>query len=316
MTRWLSTLSALVLSAFLLGTMLNTPADARAGSGFSSGSRGSFTFSRPPSTPTAPYSAAPIERSYTQPSAPNYAPSYAPSYGYGRGLFGGGLFSGFGGGLLGGLLGAGLFGMMFGNGFFGGIGGGMSFFGLILQFGLIFFAAKFLFGLFARRMAPMGAGMGPIPNATPTGFGSSGFQASVPSVRAVTIDQTDYAAFEESLHAVQDAYSREDLDALRRLATPEMVAYFAEDLARNAGQGLVNRVSDVRLEKGDLAEAWGEGATDYATVAMNFSLVDSMIDRASGHVVSGGHPEQVTELWTFRRDGAGSWMLSAIQQAS
>ena len=95
-----------------------------------------------------------------------------------------------------------------------------------------------------------------------------------------------------------------------------MVAYFAEDLARNAGQGLVNRVSDVRFEKGDLAEAWSEGSTDYATVAMNFSLVDSMIERASGRVVSGGHPEQVTELWTFRRDGSGPWMLSAIQQAS
>ena len=313
MSRWFSVLSVLVLSAFLLAMTLNTPADARAGSGFSSGSRGSFTFSRPPSTPTAPYSAQPIQRSYTQPSAPSAAPSYAPAYG--GGLFGGGLFSGFGGGLLGGLLGAGLFGMMFGNGFFGGMGGGMSFFGLILQFGLIFFAVKFLFGLFARRMAPMGAGMGPIPHASPAGFGGSGFQTAAPSVRQVTIDQIDYAEFEERLHAVQDAYSHEDLDALRRLATPEMVAYFAEDLARNAGQGLVNRVSDVRLEKGDLAEAWGEGPTEYATVAMNFSLVDSMIDRASGRVVSGGHPEQVTELWTFRRDGAGPWMLSAIQQA-
>lgn len=314
MSRWFSALSILVLSVFLLGTTLNVPADARAGSGFSSGSRGSFTFSRPPSTPTAPYSAQPIQRSYTQPGVPSAAPSYTPAYG--GGLFGGGLFSGFGGGLLGGLLGAGLFGMMFGNGFFGGMGGGMSLFGLILQFGLIFFAVKFLFGLFARRMAPVGAGVGPIPNAAPAGFGGSGFQSSVPAVRQVTIAQTDYAAFEERLHEVQDAYSHEDIDALRRLATPEMVAYFAEDLARNAGQGLINRVSDVRLEKGDLSEAWGEDATDYATVAMNFSLVDTMIDRASGRVVSGGNPEQVTELWTFRRDGSGPWMLSAIQQTS
>jgi predicted lipid-binding transport protein (Tim44 family) len=133
-------------------------------------------------------------------------------------------------------------------------------------------------------------------------------------VRQVTIDQADYAVFEEKLHAVQDAYSREDLDALRGVATPEMVAYFGEDLARNAGQGLINRVSDVRLLQGDLAEAWGEGATEYATVAMKFSLIDTIIERASGRVVSGGHPEDVTELWTFRRDGSGPWMLSAIQQ--
>ena len=74
------------------------------------------------------------------------------------------------------------------------------------------------------------------------------------------------------------------------------------------------RSSDVRLLQGDLAEAWGEGATEYATVAMKFSLIDTMIERASGRVVSGGQPEQVTELWTFRRDGPGAWMLSAIQQ--
>ena len=310
MSRFFLAGLGLLVSVFLFTTLVNTPADARAGSGFSSGSRGSFTFSRPPSTSTAPKPAAPIERSYTQPTAPSYAPSYAPAGG-----FGGGLFSGFGGGLMGGLLGAGLFGMMFGNGFFGGMGGGMSFFGLLLQFGLIYFAVKFLFGLFARRVAPMGAGFGPIPQPSSNGFGGgSGFQSSASSVRPVTIDQADYAAFEEKLHAVQDAYSREDIDALRNVATPEMVAYFAEDLARNAGQGLVNRVSDVRLLQGDLAEAWGEGATDYATVAMKFSLIDTMIERASGRVVSGGQPEQVTELWTFRRDGPGAWMLSAIQQ--
>lgn len=310
MSRFFLAGLGLLVSVFFFTLAANTPADARAGSGFSSGSRGSFTFSRPPSTSTAPKPAAPIERSYTQPTAPSYSPSYAPASG-----FGGGLFSGFGGGLLGGLLGAGLFGMLFGNGFFGGMGGGMSFFGLILQFGLIYFAVKFLFGLFARRMAPMGAGFGPIPQPAPTGFGGgSGFQSSAPSVRQVTIDQADYAVFEEKLHAVQDAYSREDLDALRGVATPEMVAYFAEDLARNAGQGLINRVSDVRLLQGDLAEAWGEGATEYATVAMKFSLIDTMIERMSGRVVSGGHPEEVTELWTFRRDGSGPWMLSAIQQ--
>jgi predicted lipid-binding transport protein (Tim44 family) len=310
MSRFFLAGLGLLVSVFLFTTLVNTPADARAGSGFSSGSRGSFTFSRPPSTSTAPKPAAPIERSYTQPTAPSYSPSYAPAGG-----FGGGLFSGFGGGLMGGLLGAGLFGMMFGNGFFGGMGGGMSFFGLLLQFGLIYFAVKFLFGLFARRVAPMGAGFGPIPQPSPNGFGGgSGFQSSAPSVRPVTIDQADYAAFEEKLHAVQDAYSREDIDALRNVATPEMVAYFAEDLARNAGQGLVNRVSDVRLLQGDLAEAWGEGATEYATVAMKFSLIDTMIDRSSGSIVSGGQPEQVTELWTFRHDGPGAWMLSAIQQ--
>ena len=46
-----------------------TDADARAGRGGSFGSRGSQTFSAPPSTATSP-GARPIERSMTQPAQP------------------------------------------------------------------------------------------------------------------------------------------------------------------------------------------------------------------------------------------------------
>jgi predicted lipid-binding transport protein (Tim44 family) len=76
----------------------------------------------------------------------------------------------------------------------------------------------------------------------------------------------------------------------------------------------VNRVSDVKLLQGDLAEAWRESNSEYATVAMRFSLNDTMVDRASGRVVEGG-PQEVTETWTFRRTSSGPWILSAIQQA-
>ena len=70
----------------------------------------------------------------------------------------------------------------------------------------------------------------------------------------------------------------------------------------------------MRLEQGDLAEAWREGVVDYATVAMRFSLTDRMIDRTSGRTVEGGEPAEVTELWTFMRSRGGGWLLSAIQQ--
>ena len=77
---------------------------------------------------------------------------------------------------------------------------------------------------------------------------------------------------------------------------------------------VVNKVDDVKLEQGDLAEAWREGAVEYATVAMRFSLTDRMIDRASGRTVEGGESGEVTELWTFMRARGGDWLLSAIQQ--
>src|SRR5690349_21696299 len=86
-------------------------ADARAGGGGSMGSRGSRTWSAPPSTNTAPFSAQPMQRSLTPRSAPSYgAPGYmgAPAY-QPR--------SAFTSGLLGGLIGAGLGGLLLGHGF-------------------------------------------------------------------------------------------------------------------------------------------------------------------------------------------------------
>ncbi len=105
---------------------------------------------------------------------------------------------------------------------------------------------------------------------------------------------------------------------LRSRTTPEMLSYLSEDLAKNASRGIVNRISDVKLLQGDLAEAWREGDTDYATVAMRFSLIDCAVERSSGRVVEGdaNRPQEATELWTFRRVRGGSWIVSAIQQTA
>jgi predicted lipid-binding transport protein (Tim44 family) len=138
---------------------------------------------------------------------------------------------------------------------------------------------------------------------------------AAPVGEPVTLEKDDYDAFEKLLGDVQLAYSAEDLSALRGKATPEMVSYFAEELADNASRGVINRVTDVKLLQGDLAEAWREGGHEYATVAMHFGLTDTTVDRASGNTVEGGTPGEVTELWTFVRVRGGAWLLSAIQQA-
>ena len=135
-----------------------------------------------------------------------------------------------------------------------------------------------------------------------------------PAGAPLTIAKSDYDAFEQLLGDVQAAYSTEDLSALRSKITPEMLSYFSEQLAANASRGLINRVSDVKLLQGDLAEAWREGSADYATVAMRFELKDAMVERASGRTVEGGERSEVTELWTFMRARGGDWLLSAIQQ--
>ena len=302
--RWVIALAAIVTSLVLVAA----DADARVGGGMSSGSRGMRTFSAPPATRTAPNAAAPVQRSTTQPGAAATVGQAATR----PGLFGGGLF----GGLAAGFLGAGLFGMLFGHGMFSGMGGFASILGLMLQIGLVVIVARLAFAWWQRRNNPEPAYAAARP-ATGQSFSGLGgmFGGNAPSGQPLTIAKEDYDAYEQLLGDIQAAFSAEDLNALRAKVTPEMLSYFSEQLAENSSRGLVNRVTDVKLLQGDLAEAWNEGNADYATVAMHFALKDSMVERASGRTVEGGSDSEVTELWTFMRARGGNWLLSAIQQA-
>jgi predicted lipid-binding transport protein (Tim44 family) len=320
-------------------------AEARVGGGRSSfGSRGARTWSAPPSTNTAPGTAAPIQRS----QVPNQGPTVnrpgmpAPTAAQPRRF-------GLGTGLMAGLFGAGLLGMLMGNGFFGGLAGLGSVLGLLLQIGLIVLLVSFDLKWFRRRQQPAYAGSDqgyarsmqgadPRPTGGPGvggsrsgGLGLGGLGGALgglgglgqgaaqrrPGVRdEVGIGEQDFGAFERSLAEVQDAYSRGDVAKLWTLATPEMAGYMQEELNDNASRGVVNKVSNVSLLQGDLAEAWREDSTDYATVAMRYSLNDVTTDKATGRVVEGdpAKPVEASELWTFQRDQGGPWKLSAIQQ--
>jgi len=282
---------AVVLSLALPILVSISSADARIGGGISSGSRGARTFSAPPSTSTAPGTALPFNRTITQPGSPGIG---APAGGglFGR-LGGGGLL----GGLAAGFLGAGLFGMLFGGGMFGGLGGFSSIFGLILQIGLIVIVVRLAMAWWQRRhetaAAFAGPSIGPGPQSSfrsGTGFGLGG-GGSPP----LQIQPADYEAFERLLGDIQAAWSNEDLDTLHTLATPEMVSYFARDLEQNKARNAVNKVSAVKLLQGDLSEAWREGDTDYASVAMRFALIDKTLERATGRLLEGSEaPTEAT----------------------
>jgi predicted lipid-binding transport protein (Tim44 family) len=314
---------SLALAAALLLTV--DAVDARVGSGSSAGSRGSRTFNSVPPTNTAP-KAAPVERSITQPGAPmaaqgvnRPATAAAPSR-----------FGGFAGLLMGGLLGAGLFGLLSGSGLFGGLTGLASFLGLFIQIALIGAAVWLVVNYLRRRsqpaLAPVSANASSsssprdLLNRFRQTFATNGAVVG-PGGSVLTIGVEDYDTFERLLREIQSAYSRENTDALGDMTTPEMLSYFSQDLAENAKKGVRNELSGTKLLQGDLAEAWHEAGSDYATVAMRYSLVDAMVDRATGSVISGDRvtPQEVTEVWTFRRDdrdpGQG-WQLSAIQQTA
>ncbi len=295
---------AVILSLALPVMLAVSSADARVGGGISSGSRGGRTFAAPPSTSTAPGTTQPFNRTMTAPG------TAAPA---GGGFFnrpGMGLF----GGLAAGFLGAGLLGMLFGGGMFGGLGGMSSILGLILQIGLIVMVVRLAMSWWQRRHETAYAGAtagvgGPSSFRTGTGFGLGSGSAPL------EIIPSDYEAFERLLGEIQAAWSSEDVGKLRTLATPEMVSYLSNDLDQNRARNQINKTSDVKLLQGDLAEAWREGDTDFASVAMRFSLVDKTVDRTTGRLVEGSEaPSEVTEVWTFVRPRGAGWELSAIQQ--
>lgn len=301
-----------VIALLLIAALAVVPglALARAGSGGSFGSRGSMTYSAPPTTRTAPYSAQPMQRSMT----PYQQPSYGQRSGsYGQPAFGGGFMSG----LMGGLIGAGIGGMLFGHGFFGGGMHGFGFLGFLLQIFLIYWVVRFLYRtLFAGQPAiANGPGMfarGGAPNGMPPAGGGGGFGGAA----QIQIGPQDYQQFEQLLHGIQAAWSAHDLNALQAMATPEMVGYFNEQLTDQSSRGVRNSVTDVVLQSGDLAQAWAEQGREYATVAMRFSMIDVTYDMA-GRFVDGSPTEHTTatEIWTFVRAPGGHWVLSAIQQA-
>lgn len=308
----LSALFVVLLSMF--SVLAVDTAEARRGGSF--GSRGTRTYQTAPATPTSPGVTAPVQRSTTTAPTNNAGGIAATTAAQRAGWFGGGI----GGWIIGGLLFSGLFGLFMGAGF-GGFGG---FVALLFQ---IIIIAMILSWLFGRRRRPAMAGGG---NASPytarqdwqPGGGSARPRpdVSAASQRAgrrdeVGIGNRDLEQFERTLNELQNAYAREDYEALRRITTPEMMGYLSQELGENASKGVRNEVFDVKLLSGDIAEAWREGSDQYATVALKYESRDVVRDRATGEIVSGEDGvTRVTELWTFVRRGAGQWLVSAIQE--
>jgi len=309
-------------------------ADARRAGSSGFGSRGTRTFQAPPVTRTAPAPAAPMDRSMSQRPETN-APGAATQPAFGGAQQRGGLFGGFGRSMIGGLVAGGLLGMLLGHGF----GGGFGFLGMLLQFALIAGAVMLAVRFFANRgqqpaygsarssgvspMASNGNSSFRIPSigSGAAGFGLGGSNAAPQPPRndqpsdEIGIKPEDLDRFERLLTEVQTAYGAEDYGTLRKLTTPEAMSYLAEELGENASNGVRNQVSDVKLLQGDVAEAWREDGSDYATLAMRYQSIDAVVERDGGRVVSGDtrSPTESTEVWTFVRKSGTDWKLAAIQ---
>ena len=350
-----TTLNSRTLLCLLSFTLVAPPilvdlipqAEARAGRGSSMGSRGSRTFSAPSYTRSSPMGAQPMQRSMTRPPAatPNAAPA-----GVNSGMAGGGMnrpvqpqqqaapasgMSNFTRGLVGGAIGAAGYHMLTGSkesnaqqpsngaeqqgqaqnqqqapqkqG-----GGFMSLLTRLIIIGLI----VWLVMRFIRRRRS--ANLNNNNNNMSASRVNPAMNAAQPPTQQANIQlqQQDYIAFQQRLTEVQESWNRQDLAGLQKITTPEMLAYFSEQLTDLSTKGLHNSTSNVQFLQGDLSEAWQEGNREYATVSMRYSLIDITTDN-TGRVVEGdpNQPVIITELWTFVRAVNNNWwLLSAIQQ--
>lgn len=325
----ISKFGALAAGIAIVALSVPDAADARRGGSF--GSRGARTHTAPASTAVAPKQAAPVQRSMTEKQAGNPA----AQAGRNAPARSGGMAKG----LIGGLIAGGLIGAMLG----GGLGslGGSGMLMALLQVALLGGLAFFLFRMFRRRSAAATASAGPSvsnfagmdprasnargnvsafsPANAAAPVQSQGFSGgSFASAGAdISIEDADRNDFQRLLTEIQDAFSREDYAGLRERTTPEVMSYFAEELGQNATNGRRNQVSGTELIDAEVAEAWHEGTTDYATIAMRYDSIDVMLDRSTGAVIEGdsSQPTRTTELWTFKRELQGPWRLSAIQES-
>lgn len=300
--------------------MVAPSAEARRGGSF--GSRGARTYSAPAQTPTAQKYVPPVQRSMAPNQKATPANGQTTQATKPASRFGG-LFGGLGGGLLGGLLAGGLIGALMGNGFGSMLGSG--FLMTLLQVAMIGGLAWLAFRLFRRKASPVPAYAGNVSmfspreeqaRQTPQHFERAGVSTPVSS-QDIPISQNDQRDFEQLLADVQEAFGNENYGRLRELTTPEVMSYLAEELSTNATNGLINDVSGTKLLQADVSEAWSEGDTDFATIAMRYESVDVMRDRQTRAVVEGDptQPTETIEIWTFTRSGHGPWRLSAVQAA-
>ena len=334
-----SQLIAVCLVASLIGLPTLSFAKARGGGGFSSGARGGNSSIGIGSRGSRTYQdngAKPIEQSTTaKPSTsapptaansptPQPAPATSPSW-FQRNP----LLAGIAGGLAGTWLGHMLFGATESTAKTTDSESGAASppasdhsFGLILLLMLLGAGALYFFKKSRPAPAPVFTGLSRSSAARGSLLDvSANSSTDRPVTNDYTVTTEDKAVFQQLLMDIQSGWSTQDVVALRRCVTPEILSYFSTALAEDSSRGVQNQVEDVVLLKGDVREAWSEDGTDYATVDLRWNArdytVSTTIPRGEpGYLVEGSEETSTEsfEVWTFMRVRDGRWLLSAIQQ--
>ena len=299
--------------------ILETSADARAGSGRAAGSRGSRSFQAPsrPTQPSAPQREA-IPQQPQQPLSPGPQP--------------GGFMRGLGTAVLGGFLGSMLFSGLANAGGFGGLGG--SGFGM-LEFLLFAGLAYFLYRRFRSSRAAVAPGYGSMQYQDEQGQTTArpSFSSQPPVQEPLPLNGIDYRSLtmmdrsfdadrflknaQDIFFKVQGAWNKQDTATLRSLCGTALMQSWDEEVAKLRASGHTNRMDNIALRESEITEVWTENGEDFITVRLFANLLDYTVDD-SGTVIKGSKSDSVEfeEFWTFSRSvGPNTWKLAAVQQA-
>jgi len=205
--------------------------------------------------------------------------------------------------------------MLFGNSGLGGMGTGAGGGGFMLNLLFMIVGAFVVIKLMKFLTSPQ-----------PTAQNQWTNQASNNSAAQTTeiqLEKSENNKFAEILVEVQNAWSNQNFDHLRKLTTPEMLKYFSDALSQNTSQGIANKMENVEMISINIAESWREDEMEYATAILEWSALDYMVNlnknpQDADYVAEGSDKNLIitSEAWTFARYNNGQWILSAIAQVS
>jgi predicted lipid-binding transport protein (Tim44 family) len=320
--RW-KTVVAMVTLFFMFFIGLESLAHARAGGGRSSGSRGftsgsgSRTYQGSTTRPTQPTQ---------QPGVAQPTPVQPASPGMGRSFL-----SGIGGGLLGGMIGSMLFGGRAGAAGWGG-GGGFGFGDLIIILiilAIVFFVIKRFRARKAMELSSTGSAYAPSSYTYNEPAPDTYYEPSprdgviaqgLRHIREMdpTFNEAGFKeAVEDNFFKIQSAWTKRDLSTVKNLLTPQILNTFQDDVNRYIANKQFNRLENIAVRQVDIVDAVQDQGEEYITVKFLASLLDYVVDEATGQTVSGStsDPVKFLEYWTFtRKVGQRNWVLAGITQ--
>ncbi|MFB7948252.1 Tim44-like domain-containing protein [Kitasatospora phosalacinea] len=209
--------------------------------------------------------------------------------------------------------------------FFGGGGGGGG--GLVTLLVIVAVVLLVLWLMHRRRKAKQTAGLNTVSDRTAHRADAQARERAVQvGARVDAIADTD-ATFDRAAlesravwlyETAQRAWTRNDQAVLQEILSPVLYGKWADELNDYASRGEVNVVeilSGPVVELVDVANRAGE-VNDTVTFRITATLNDYVRSSYGADTARKDGSTRPVEYWTLRKNGAGEWIVSSVEQAA